>query len=83
MAGQVAGGDRMRYEGRIYRGPNQPCKDCQKRHYACHDTCEEFIQARTEWVEHKRVIRNNKRLFTDLNSFEVEGKLKGQRKKRR
>lgn len=73
----------MRYDGNLYKGPQHNCKDCQKRHYACHDTCEDYINARKEWVERGRVIRKAKHDYNDVIGHQVATVIKNTKDKRR
>jgi len=34
-----------------------PCKDCQNRHLACHDTCKDYIAAKEEHVKEKNYLK--------------------------
>lgn len=73
----------MRYDGNIYKGPKHHCKDCQKRHLACHDTCEDFINARNEWVERGRAIKDVRRKEKVIIDHEVESTIRNKKNKRR
>lgn len=33
------------------------CRDCQDRYPACHDYCERYQDARSEWIDHKRKVK--------------------------
>lgn len=83
MAGQGIGGDRVSDNRYLYKGPNHKCKDCQKRHYACHDTCEDYINARKEWDERLREIRKTKHVYKDVIGHQVETVIKVTKDKRR
>ena len=48
----------------IFGVPRQvsPCKDCNERHRACHDTCEAYIEwkkAREEIYNKRNEVRNS------------------------
>ena len=55
-----------------YRGPSIECKDCTKRHLACHDTCENYQHAIKEWIEWGRTVKAAKRKDKAIRSYEVE-----------
>ena len=63
-----------------YGGNRQPIKCCKfcvppKRHLACHDTCEEYLEEKSKYEEEKAVKREYMNLETDI--FNVEhGKMK-------
>lgn len=44
----------MRYDGNIYKAPKHKCKGCDRRYLGCHDHCEDYINARAEFLEEKR-----------------------------
>ena len=77
MAGQIIGGDRVSDN---YKAPHTACKDCANRHYACHDTCEVYQQAKTEWIDRNRMIKRNKGLYYSLNKYEIEKTFKLKRR---
>lgn len=66
----------MKYDGQIYKGPNHSCKDCPKRHLACHDSCMEYIQARAEWDAWRRLVKYKKHLAKQIRDHQVEQVLK-------
>ena len=42
--------------------PQSPCKGCQERHLACHDSCEKFGKYREELSEYKKTVSKNKQI---------------------
>ena len=77
-----------------FRGIESPCKDCEKRHPACHDKCEDFKKFRQkhekalhEWKEEKTldgVISNlNYESTKKWGKKEIPEPLKHGRKPRR
>lgn len=60
------------YHGMIYRGIGTSCHECPDRYPACHDKCEKYQQARAEWLEFKKNVRKNKRLYKDYDGFKIK-----------
>ena len=47
-----------------------PCKGCEKRHEACHDTCPAFI----EWKAWKEVVNAKRRADADIQGAKSRSK---------
>ena len=54
------------------RNPIKCCKDCKppKRHPACHDTCEEYLEEKTRYEHEKAIRRAYKNLDHDVFNIE-------------
>ena len=54
------------------RDPIKCCKNCKppKRHLACHDTCEEYLEEKARYEYEKDVIRKRKNLEHDIFNIE-------------
>lgn len=50
-----------------------PCRYCEKRHPACHDTCEDYQAEKACHDERKKTIRKNKHAEADYVGFVTEG----------
>ena len=48
--------------------PDSPCKDCRKRHEACHDDCEEFRVYREKRAE----IEKRRREIASGTEIDIE-----------
>lgn len=44
----------------MMRGISDCCKDCEKRHPGCHDHCDEYLDAKTKYLEGQLAIKNAK-----------------------
>lgn len=51
-------------------GVMSPCKDCKKRHTACHDDCEDFSEYRRKIQK----VNENRREFSELYSYTLNFK---------
>lgn len=57
------------------------CKDCNERHEACHDHCEKYKAALSEWREYKETITQNKKATEhDLYRFQSIETMRKRRK---
>ena len=54
------------------RNPIKCCKNCKppKRHLACHDICEEYLEEKARYEHEKAIRRGYKNLDNDI--FNVE-----------
>ena len=50
------------------------CKDCTKRHAACHSTCSDYKREKKAWDERKEKIEKSKN--KDLMGYTKDKKLK-------
>lgn len=46
-----------------------PCKDCQKRYRACHDTCVEFRDYRDRYEAEQKKIKQEKAIKNMVNQL--------------
>lgn len=60
------------------------CKDCvpPKRHVGCHSTCETYLEAKRKYDEEMKVIRERKRLESDIVSTQVQSYYRRMKRKR-
>ena len=70
----------MKFKGQEYKGPRQTCNGCTKRHPACHDSCNEYIEARAEWDAWRRDMRRKKYLAKQVISHQIETVEKNKRR---
>lgn len=68
----------------MVNGKPQPCKDCEKRHFACHDDCSDYAEFRKwcDMVNKKRFASNEtNRVFWESFNSGIRGrKNRGRRK---
>lgn len=49
-------------------GVMSPCKNCTKRHTACHDDCKDFDEYKLKIQE----IKNKRKAYADLFSYNLD-----------
>lgn len=49
-----------------------PCKDCKKRYLGCHDSCEEYQDAKKENEEYKKIVKNKRDAELEVVCYEVD-----------
>lgn len=47
------------------------CKDCPERYLGCHDHCEKYQMAHSEWVAHKKAIKAEKDRIYRVRDYEI------------
>ncbi len=57
------------------------CKDCEERYPACHDHCEKYKNAKTEYENIKRLVRKERKKEVDFLKYyyELNRKLRGKK----
>jgi hypothetical protein len=53
-------------------GISSVCYECQDRHPACHDTCEKYVNAKTEYEERKAKIKTERDKFKEIDVYHLE-----------
>ena len=53
-------------------GIKSVCYDCQDRHPACHDTCERYSEAKTEFEQRKAVIKSERDKYKQIDIYHLE-----------
>ena len=57
------------------------CRDCQDRYPACHDKCEKYKEAYTEWIAYKEKIKEaRKPSEADKYKFQSIDRMRKRRK---
>lgn len=49
-----------------------PCKNCESREVGCHSKCEKYLKYREEWQKANKKIREDKKAFDAITSYQVE-----------
>lgn len=57
------------------------CKDCEERYPACHDHCEKYLTAKSEFEKSREIVRKAKKTDRDFQKYyaELNRKLRGKK----
>ena len=62
----------MRYGGVIYKAPKHKCKGCDRRYLGCHDHCEDYINARAEFLAEWHQIMSNRAGDSEIDRYQAD-----------
>ncbi len=56
----------------VMKQPKSPCNGCSTREPACHDTCEEFLAYRNEYIKYKKLVDLARNREHGMDKFKIE-----------